>query len=307
MSRYLERAEHIARLLDVSFNMELDLRGLLAGPPEMQWSGLLAILQQQMPSQGHNGQSPQTSIRHWLMFDLDNPNSILSCVSRARSNARQIRGTINAEMWRELNKLYWQLRDADFIAHARESPHDFYQVVEIGNQMFQGITDATLTHDEGWQFIQLGKFLERAEKTLRILDIQYHLLRQMLDPADLPLSNLQWAGVLRACRAYHAYQRVYVGRVDPDRVVEFLLLNPEFPRSVRFALEKASRALEEVESLAGGRDESRSGRLFGRLLSDLRFAELPQILAGDFHAFLGDLQTRCASASRAVQEQYALR
>src|SRR6266571_2877163 len=126
MSRYLERAEHVSRLLDVCFHLELDLHGVLAGP----------------------------------------------------------------------HKLHWQLCDPDFTSLASESPHEFYLAVECGSHVFQGVCDATVTHDEGWQFIQLGKYLERADKTLRILDIQYHLLHDMLNPKDKPLANLQWAAVL---------------------------------------------------------------------------------------------------------------
>jgi uncharacterized alpha-E superfamily protein len=131
MSRYLERAEHVARLLDVCFHLELDLHGVLAGPHELLWTSLAAILQQQVPpaADGRAFASPQARISEWLTFDLDNPTSIMACVTRARSNARSIRGTINSDMWRELNKLYWQLRDADFGKQARESPHEFYQAV----------------------------------------------------------------------------------------------------------------------------------------------------------------------------------
>src|SRR5438552_2377156 len=113
LSRYLERAEHVARLLDVCFHLELDLHGVMAGPHELHWSALVATLQLVVPS-NHRTQSPQAVLSEWLTFDLENPNSIMSCVSRARSNARSIRGTINSEMWKELNKLYWQLCDPDF-------------------------------------------------------------------------------------------------------------------------------------------------------------------------------------------------
>src|SRR5215470_17847551 len=209
MSRYLERAEHISRLLDVCFHQELDLHGVLAGPQELQWTSLAAILQQQMPESARLTGTPQAAISRWLTFDLDNPNSIMSCVSRARANARSVRGSINVQMWRELNKLYLLLCDPVFRNEAGESPHEFYQAVECGSWLFQGICDATLNHDEGWQFIQLGKYLERADKTLRILDIQYHMLQDLENPADLPLANLQWGSVLRNCRAYEGYQRIY--------------------------------------------------------------------------------------------------
>jgi uncharacterized alpha-E superfamily protein len=307
MSRYLERAEHVARLLDVCFHLELDLHGVLSAPHELHWTALAAILQQIVPSSGANGCSPQATISRWLTFDLDNPNSIMSCVTRARYNARSIRGTINSEMWKELNKLYWQLCDPGFSGQARESPHEFYQAVECGSLVFQGVCDATLTHDEGWQFIQLGKFLERAEKTLRILDIQYHLLHELTHPADLPLSNLQWASVLRSCRAYEAFQRLYVGRIETEHVVEFLLLHQSFPRSVRFSLEAAARSLSAIESAVPGGGMSKADRILGRVLGDLRFGELDQLLKGNLHEFLSGILDQCAQVSRAVQDQYSLR
>jgi uncharacterized alpha-E superfamily protein len=305
MSRYLERAEHVARLLDVCFHLEIDLHGVLAGPHELYWTTLAAILQQQMPVAGQDAASPQAAISHWLTFDLDNPSSIMACVSRARSNARSIRGTINSDMWRELNKLYWQLSNPEFAAQARESPHEFYQAVECGSFLFQGVCDATLNHDTGWQFIQLGKFLERAHKTLRILDIQYHLLHD-LTKADLPLSNLEWAGVLRSCRAYEAYQRLYVGRVDPEHVIEFLLLHAHCPRSVRFCLEAASQALTAIEGLVPERRMTRVDRILGQVLSDLKYCDLEHILQGNLHTFLGAVQDRCAQVALAIQDRYSL-
>src|SRR5262245_61032777 len=304
MGRYLERAEQVARLLDVSYHLELDLSGVTAGPYELHWTSLLAVLQSTAPGHLGNGDGPEPAIARWLIFDLDNPSSILCCVNRARNNARSIRGSISPGMWRQLNKLYLQLRDPAFVASSRESPHDFYQAVEVGSQLFGGVCDATLTHDEGWHFIQLGKYLERADKTLRILDIKYHLLQDLTNPADLPLSNLQWAAVLKSCLAYEAYQRLYVGRVEPERVVEFLLVHESFPRSVRYCLQAAARALAEIEGQAPEQGRSKAARALGRVLSDLQYAELDQILAGDFHLFLGMILEACAQASRALQDQY---
>src|SRR5439155_19686399 len=151
MSRYLERAEHVARLLDICFHLELDLRGVLAGPHELHWTSLAAILQQPVAASNDHASTPQALISHWFTFDLDNPTSIMSCISRARYNARSIRGTINSAMWKELNKLYWQLADPEFSSRVRESPHEFYEAVGCGGDLFQGGCDATLTHGGGWQ------------------------------------------------------------------------------------------------------------------------------------------------------------
>jgi uncharacterized alpha-E superfamily protein len=304
MSRYLERAEHVARLLDVAFHLDLDLAGVVAGPHELHWGSLPAILQQPPPSDGR-AETPRAAISRWLMFDAANPTSIMACVTRARDNARSIRGAISSEMWKALNKLYWQLRDPAFCAQARESPSEFFEAVANGSHLLQGIGDATLTHDEGWHFLQLGKYLERADKTLRILDVKYHLLQDLTDPADLPLCNLQWAAVLKSCLAYEAYQRRYVGHVEPAHVVEFLLTQESFPRSVRHSLEVSAAALALIEGQAGAA-RSKAGRLLGKVLSDLQYLELDQVLTGDLHAFLGDVLERCAQASRAVQDQYML-
>jgi uncharacterized alpha-E superfamily protein len=307
MSRYLERAEHVSRLLDVCFHQELDLHGVVAGPQELQWTSLAAILHQQIPERTRSASSPQAAISQWLTFDLENPDSILSCISRARANARSVRGSINAQVWRELNKLYLLLIDPVFMSDADESPHEYYQAVERGSCLFHGICDATLNHDEGWQFIQLGKYLERADKTLRILDIQYQLLQELDNPTDLPLANLLWGAVLRDCRAYEGYQRIYVGRIEAERVVEFLLLHPQFPRSVRFCLEAAADALDAIEGLTPGRKLSEADRELGLVLGELRFRNLDQILTGNLHVFLNNLQKRCSAVSRALQERYSLR
>src|SRR4051812_36223151 len=119
MSRYVERAEHVARLLDVWFHLELDMHGVGVGPPELHWTSLAAILQQQVPPLAGNG-SPQQAISHWLTFESDNPGSIMACLGKARLNARGIRGNINSLVWRELNKLYWKLCDPEFVRRARE-------------------------------------------------------------------------------------------------------------------------------------------------------------------------------------------
>jgi uncharacterized alpha-E superfamily protein len=305
MSRYVERAEHVARLLDVWFHLELDLSGVGAAPFEMHWTALATILQQRMPARPAN--SHYAALSQWLTFDQDNPSSIMACLARARLNARSIRGTISSEVWRELNTLYWKLCDSEFVRRARESPHEFYQAVECGSALFQGLCDATGAHDEGWQFIQLGKFVERADKTLRILDIQYHLLWELTNPADVPLTHLHWTAVLKSCQAFEAYQRRRVGRIEPERVVEFLLLEPTFPRSVRFCLEAMTQALEAIEGAPALRELNRADRQLGLMLGELKYLTLEEVLARDLHLFLGRLCEHLVEVSRAVQERYSLR
>ncbi len=306
MSRYLERAEQTARLLDVCFHLELDLHGVGAGPHELHWTSLAATLRQRVPSAHLESSTPQAALSEWLMFRADNADSILSCVSRARGNARNIRSALHPAQWRELNKLYWQLSDAEFRERARESPHDFLHAVECGNCLFQGICDSLCNHDEGWQFLQLGKFLERAATTLRILDIQYHLLTDLSNPLDLPLANLEWAAVLRGCQSYDAYQRLHGGRIEPEGVVGFLLARGDSPRSVRFCLEAAERALKSIEENSTRRGLSHPERILGLMRADLEYRGLDEILTAPLHVFLTLMQDRCAEVSRVVQERYSL-
>lgn len=304
MSRYLERSEQLARFLDVSFHQELDLYGVLPGARAQEMAALVAVAQL-------TGKPPaeavadDAALHHWLTFDLANSSSIMSCVNQARNNARGVRGAIAPVVWRELNKLYWQLRDPDFLARAQESPHDFFGAVETGCHLFQGLCDSTMMHDEGWQFIQLGKYLERADLTLRILDVKCRQLQELTDPIDLPIANLQWAAVLKICTAYEAYQRLYISRVEPERVIEFLLTHPLLPHSVRFCLEHAAKVLALLEGGAAASD-GKAERLLGRALSDLRFLDLDELLRDGLHPFLSRAIRSCAQASAAIQEQYAL-
>lgn len=306
MSRYLERAEQTARLLDVCFHLELDLHGVGAGPHELHWTSLAATLRQRVPAVHLETSTPQSALSEWLMFRADNADSILSCVTRARGNARNIRSAIHPAQWRELNKLYWQLNDAEFRERARESPHDFLHAVECGNCLFQGICDALCNHDEGWQFIQLGKFLERADTTLRILDIQYHLLTDLTNPLDVPLANLEWAAVLRGCQSYDVYQRLHGGHIEPESVVAFLLLHADSPRSVRFCLEASARALTAIEDRGPRRGLSKPERTLGGMRSDLEYGEMDQFLKAPLHVFLTGMMERCAEVSRGVQDRYSL-
>lgn len=300
MSRYVQRAEHVARLLEVNFHLDLDLHGIVTGPHDLQWVALLEILQLTPPA---DDERPLSEILpQMLTFDMQTSTSIMCCINRSRNNARSIRGSISSDMWRELNKFYWQLNDPEFRAHAQESPHDLYHSVQMAGQLFQGVCDATLTHDEGWQFIQLGKCLERAEKTLRILDVRYRQLRPMVEPSELSLANLHWASILKACTAYQAYQRLYISRVEPERVIEFLLFNPEFPHSVRYCLESAAKALGDI----GGGDTGRAGHILGRAISDLKYAEPEEVFAQGLPEFLSNTSNRCAQVSVAINQQYAL-
>jgi uncharacterized alpha-E superfamily protein len=304
MSRYLERADHVARAVDVTFQLDLDLHGVLANPVELEWNSLLSLLRQP-PPQIRDGEQPVGAVQRWLLLDMSNPGSVMSCVNRSRNNARSIRGSISPPMWRELNKLYWRLSDAGLPARVAESPHDFCEETQIGVLLFHGVCEATVMHDEGWHFIQLGRHLERAEKVLRTLDSKFGLLERS-ETADLPINNLQWGAVLKKCAAYEAYQRLYISRVEPERVVEFLLTNADFPHSVRFCLARIMQSLTEISGRLPDRCDDDVVRTVGRLLNDLVYLEDAAFDGERLHAFLGNALSRCARIGNLLQQQYAL-
>ncbi|NCY01610.1 MAG: alpha-E domain-containing protein [Planctomycetia bacterium] len=244
-------------------------------------------------------------MQRWLLLDMDNPGSVMACVNRSRNNARSIRGSISPPMWRELNKLYWRLSEAALPVRVAESSHDFCQETQIGVLLFHGVCEATLMHDEGWHFIQLGRHLERAEKVLRILDSTFGLLERG-GTADLPIGTLRWGAVLKNCNAYEAYQRLYISRVEPERVVEFLLTNADFPHSVRFCLAAVLRSLTEISGRLPERCDDEVIRTVGRLLNDLVYLDDGAVDGERLHAFLGRSLTRCARIGSLLQQQYAL-
>jgi uncharacterized alpha-E superfamily protein len=310
MGRYLERADHLARAVDVTFHLDLDLHGVLANPVELEWNALLSLLRQPPPpvSAGDPlsaGEAPVVAVQRWLLLDASNAGSVMACLNRARNSARSIRGSISPPMWRELNKLHWRLSDPALQGRVPESPHDFCQEVQLGVLLFHGVCEATMTHDEGWHFIQLGRHLERADTILRVLDSKFSLLERG-GAIDLPIRALQWGAVLKNCAAYEAYQRLYISRVEPERVIEFLLVNPDFPHSVRFCLARIMHSLTEISGRLPGRSDDEAVRTVGRLLSDLMYLDGRTLDGEGLHAFLGDALARCARIGHHLHDQYAL-
>lgn len=286
MSRYIERAIAVGRLIDVTAHLELD-DGEAAVDPGERWSRLLAPRPNdgRLPSDLRDVPDP-LAIRAWLAFDRDNPRSLVSCVQRGRSAARRIRESISSEMWEALNTLYLSLGDPALAA--QDDPHIFYKRVREGAQFMQGLADATLTHDELWHFTCLGKYLERADNVAHVLALQAHLLHDGGREQD---DMVRWLAVLRSCGSAEAYARFYALRVEPARVVEFLLLNEHFPQSVRFSLRHAWEALR---SLTTTETVSPVARSLGRLSAQLEHTAVDEILEGGLQPYLGVVQAEIA-------------
>ncbi|BAN36230.1 hypothetical protein SCD_n02422 [Sulfuricella denitrificans skB26] len=299
MSRYLERAENVARFIDVNLNLSLDLP---AGYGE-QWAPLVNISGDLELFTKRYGEPTRENVLHFLTFDRENPNSILSCVRHARENARSVREIISSEMWEQANRFYLRVKEAAANKSAIDNPHDFYTAVKMENHLFDGITEATMSHGEAWHFLQVGELLERADKTSRILDVKYFILLPDEQAIGTAVDNIQWSALLKSASALEMYRK-HSKQINPSKVAEFLLLNRDFPRSVQSCL---ARAAYSLHAITGSRQDGFSNlteKRLGKLLADLNYTQIDEIIAGGLHEFLDGLQTRLNHIDSAIFECY---
>ena len=235
IGRYLERAEHTARLIDVRLDLGLDRTSNAGG---WDFARLYSMVQLEEAS-GRRRPIPRRCRTRWCSTPA-NPAAVLACVTAARENAAQVREEISSDMWEQLNALFLRLKQARAEGGWSARPHYIFRLVIDGIHLFEGVTDETMGHGEGWQHLQLGRFLERASATAALVDL--HFRRESL----LPPGHAEWLGLLRSCSALEAYCRCYTADLRPERIAEFLLFNPEFPRSVRFAAARVESALRAI-------------------------------------------------------------
>jgi uncharacterized alpha-E superfamily protein len=290
LSRYLERAEHTARLLDVRLDLGLD-----RAANAWDFSRLFAALRVSTPL---GAAANPGALIDALVFDPDVPESVLACVTAARENARQVREEISSDMWRQLNALFLRLKEVRSEGTWSTRPHYICRLVIDGVHLFTGVTDSTMAHGEGWQYLQLGRYLERAGATAALVDLNFR------DPVRLPPNHVEWVGLLRSCSALEAYCRFYTADLRPEQIAEFLLLNPEFPRSVRFSAAFVESALRTIAQLAGRGTGGRADRLAGRLHALLDYGQVDEILNDDPHAYLDSIGRYCAQVHTAAYQSY---
>jgi uncharacterized alpha-E superfamily protein len=299
MSRYIERAENVARFVDVNLTLMLDLPGT-ASP---QWQPLVEITGDTEAFAKRYGEATQRNIIQFLTFDPENANSILSCLRSARENARSVREIISSEMWEQLNQAYLMVNAAASSRGYLSDPQELFESVKMGSHLFAGVTDATMTHGEGWHFCQLGRKLERADKTSRILDVKYFLLLPDVQDVGTTVDDVEWAAVLRSASAVEMYHKRH-GRIAPSRIVQFLLLDREFPRAIHFCLMSARESVHAISGTPAGMFRSPAEQLFGQLCSEMAYAQVDEIIAGGLHEYLDTLQTKVNLVGQHVQETF---
>jgi len=286
MSRYIERAENIARLLEVNLQFILDFRGYDDAHLKEHWASILGSSGDEELFGKHYESADSRSVTEFFAFDLRNPNSILSCVFAARENARMIRDQISVEMWETVNELYLFLKSRSATDVWVAGPYEFFQDIKRNSHLFQGLTDSTYSRSEGWEFIQFGKFVERANKTARILDVKYHILLPNASDVGGALDTAQWQAVLRSASALEAYRRFYVREILPWKVAEFLIFSDSFPRSMHFCVAQIDEFLRRILGESGSRPRSEAARASRRLLANFQSLTIDEVLKAGLHEFL---------------------
>src|ERR1700712_2052484 len=306
MSRYLERAEHTTRILDVNLNLMLD-----EGPAsaDRRWQRVLLALGK--PKHVKWNGNPYALART-LTFETSNKASILSCIVSARENSRHVREQISTEQWHRLNSLYLQVTrpvlqtsmHAEALLETDEAPASFLQQIMEAVHQFPDVTDSTMSHGEGWQFNQVGRSLERASATAALLEAYQEDL--WAEPGGVDSNEyLEWMGLLRSATAFEAYCKVYTADLTPERILEFLLLDAEFPHSLRFSIDAMQKALPAIDRTSRGSSRSESlTRLAGRVYASLAYTSVDEILDQGVIPFLHRIQNQCSEIHNTIYQLY---
>jgi uncharacterized alpha-E superfamily protein len=298
INRYVERAENISRFVEVSEAMALDCPPGSAEPwlPLIDASGDRELFDALYPAGG------PAQVVEFLVRAEANPSSIVNCIAYARENARQIRDVITTEMWEQINGLYWTLLENEHFWH--QPPQEQLREIRRGCQLFYGVTDATLSRDLSWQFSRLGRLIERADKSTRILDVKYFLLLPSPEEVGGVLDELQWISLLRSAGAYQMFRQAQLGVITPRAVAAFLLLDPVFPRSVRYCLERIHETLQVVggRSVPGAPDELEC--LSGLTLARWSYTQIDDLVACGLHEAIDALQRDLNTLHGLIHERY---
>lgn len=298
LSRYLERAEHTARQLEI---------GVTLGPdrtPESAARHGVRILAAMQALDAHRAGQMDFPL---LAMDLavgDRDDSLLECVSLARDNARQVREQISVDMWEELNRLYLRLRAARDDHAWQEQPEDLFREVRHSVYLFKGMTSSTMVRGEGWQYMELARFLERVMNTSMLLDVHLREFHEGLRGTVETTDFVEWLSLLRSCASFDAYTRAYTATIRPLQVLDFLCLNAEFPRSLRFGADRISECLRALSRLSGRTQPARVERLAGLLRASLQYVEIEELVDGDILQTLEHVRRQSRLIHHATYQSY---
>jgi uncharacterized alpha-E superfamily protein len=298
MSRYVERAENTARVLDVTWRMSLLVKE--ARLQNQEWFAPLSITGTLFPFAGRHSEVCAREVLHFMALDPENPSSIYACARQARENARSVRGSITSEMWEVLNSTWLEMQQMDEDRVEMRGISAFFDWVKERSHLFRGVTFGTMHRDDAYEFTRLGTHMERADSTARILDVKYHILLPSVKDVGGAVDYYQWSAVLRSVSAFESYRKVYRDVITPLRLAELLILRDDIPRSLRFCLIQVCATLDKVKN-----DRSRDAlRSASRILSGLQFGHISDIFAAGLHEYLTDFLDSMQDLSRNIQGSF---
>jgi uncharacterized alpha-E superfamily protein len=303
MSRYMERAENTARMLDV--NYQTSLLPQSADRSDGGWAGVLGISELTFAFQKKHDVADAQNVMNFMVRDASNPSSIVSCLAAARENARAVRGTLTTELWETTNDTWLEfsrlLRDDSF----ERDPAALFEWVKFRSHLSRGVTVGTMLQDEALHFIRIGTFLERGDNTARLLDVKFHALAgdyfgNWGDDAAPEVDFYHWSAILRSVSAFEIYRKVYRNVIRPDKVAELLILRPDMPRSLAACL---NEVVSNVDAVAN-EQSAETRRRAGRLRSDLQFGRIDEILATGLHAYLTQFLDRVNDIGAGISRDF---
>ena len=304
MSRYTERAENTARMLDVNYQTSLLPQSNAVA--QAGWQGLLTISELKPAYEAkYPGHSINpTDVMDFMVRDEQNPSSIISCLQNARENARAVRGSLTTEVWETQNQTYLEvlrmLKSGDF----EREPAQFFEWVKFRSHLSRGVTLGTMLQDEAFHFLRLGTFLERADNTARLIDVKFHAVETdftgAADEKDQEYDFYHWSAILRSVSGFEVYRKVYRDVIRPERVAELLILRPDMPRSLLGCLNEVMSNLSMVSSDPA----SETRRRAGKLCADLQYARIDEILANGLHAYLTQFLDRVNEIGAHISREF---
>lgn len=305
MMRYIERADNLARLIEVNEHLLLDYESLDSQRLKDFWEPIILSTGDEKAFNELYDDAGSDEVISFLTEDIENPNSIFSCIAHARENARTVRDQISDELWEELNALYLFTKSAAAKKMLRHNPPAFYESVRRSSMTILGISSSTTARDQLWDFLTLGRFIERADKTTRFLDIATYFPKGAEGIEMSSPGVLHWSAILSSCGAMGAFRGTGL-EINSRTVMEFLLFSPDFPRSVRYCVDQLDITLHHISGTPRGTYSCGAERECGRVLSDLNFGSSEDVERKGLHDFLDDIQTTLNSIANEIFETYVL-
>ncbi len=301
MSRYLERAENAARLIETQLHMLLDLPSLRENPNA--WKPLVDITGDGEYFSEKMGKPTMENVMFFHTFSNDYPHSIKSCLTAARENARSVREVIPSEIWETVNKLYLEVAGKGTSSKAFKNPHKFYSDIKMASHLIIGIAYTTLSRGEAWHFAQLGRYLERADKTSRILDVKYFIILPRLDDVGTSMDNVQWSALLKSTSSFEMYRKKF-NMISPKNIVDFLIFDREFPRSIIYCVNHSEQSLFRITGTPIGAFNNELERQFGKLSGKLNYSNVDEVMSIGLHEFLDGIQSDLNNLDSAIFENF---